>query len=165
MVFCGTHQSAQDLVDLLENGQVYPPVDICVDAAAVFDPIATADLCDFVESSVKLHLISGRDRMVQGILRFLCWVDTRDMLADGLTEGGIDRTLLDNISGHCTYKCQHEPLRHSKFGRANTANTAQQKFERHTMHKPRAIRFVEGWLVTIDLPDVASVGSESNICK
>ena len=39
-VFCGTDQSAQDLVDLLECGKLYPPVDICVDARAVFDAIA-----------------------------------------------------------------------------------------------------------------------------
>ena len=31
-----------------------------------------------------MHLISVRDRFAQGIIRRLHWVDTRDMLADGL---------------------------------------------------------------------------------
>ena len=90
-IYCGTDQTPQQLIDLLENGGLYPPVDLCVGARAVYDAIAASDVCDPQESSLKLHLISVRDRMAAGIVRFLFWLDTRDMLADGLGKGAISR--------------------------------------------------------------------------
>ena len=75
-IYCGTDQTPQQLIDLLENGGLYPPVDLCVDARAVFDAIAASDVCDPQECSLKLHLISVRDRMAAGIIRFLFWLDT-----------------------------------------------------------------------------------------
>ena len=53
--------------------------------------------------------------MSEGMIRRLFWVDTRDMLADGLTKGGIDRTLLHSVSNDCRYRAQHECVVHTKF--------------------------------------------------
>ena len=55
-----------------------------------------------------------RDRVTHGFIRRLFWVDTRDMLADGFTKGGIDRTLFHLASNGCKYKAVHEALEHSK---------------------------------------------------
>ena len=52
--------------------------------------------------------------METGVIRRLHWVDTRDMLADGLTKGGIDRELLHNVSNNCSFKSKHEAFTHSK---------------------------------------------------
>ena len=87
-VYCGIQRSPAEMVDLLENGGLYPRLDLAVDARAVYDVVAAADACDPQECSLKLHLISARDRLAQGIIRRLHRVDTRDMLADGLTKGG-----------------------------------------------------------------------------
>ena len=95
--YCGTAQSPEEMVALLEHGMMYPPLDICVDARAVYDAISAAYACEPAVSSLKFHLISVGDRMTHGIIRQLCWVDTRDMLADGLTKGGVDRTLLTRV--------------------------------------------------------------------
>ena len=70
---------------------MYPPFDICVDAQAVYDAIGAPDACEPAGSSLKLHLIPVRDRMTHGHIRKLFWVDASDMLADGLTKGGVDR--------------------------------------------------------------------------
>ena len=67
------------MIDLLERWLMYPPLDLRADARA--EPAG---------SSLKLHLISVKDRMMHGLIRKLYWVDTRDMLVDGLIEGGID---------------------------------------------------------------------------
>ena len=106
-IYCGTEATAQQLVDLLEHGRLYPPVDMCVDAQAVYDALTATDICDPAESSLKLHLISIRDRLQQGIIRMLYWIDTRSMVADGLTKGGIDRRLLHELSENCRYTCEH----------------------------------------------------------
>ena len=84
---------------------------MAVDARAVFDAISASDICDPAESSLKLHLISVRDRLAQGIIRALYWLDTRTMVADGLTKGGIDRRLLHEFLEKCRYRCEHEAKR------------------------------------------------------
>ena len=102
------------MVDMLENGQLYPPLDISVDARAVYDAVSATDTCEPAESPLKLHLLSVRNRMESGIIRRLHWVDTRDMLADGLAKGGIDRRLLHQASNDCRLKVAHEALTHTK---------------------------------------------------
>ena len=92
----------------------YPPIDYCVDAKAAFDAISASDACELAESSLKLHPISVRDRMTHGLTRRLYWVDARDMLADGLTKGGIDRELLHRCSNDCRYVAKREFEPHSK---------------------------------------------------
>ena len=52
--------------------------------------------------------------MTHGIIRELWWVDTRDMVADGFTKGGIDRTLLHNVGNDCRYTAMHEVLVHER---------------------------------------------------
>ena len=41
-------------------------------------------------------------------------MDTRDMLADGLTKGGTDRTLLHRISNGCRFQAIHGCAVHTK---------------------------------------------------
>ena len=43
---------------------------------------------------MRIHLIAIRDRLSRGLLRSLSWGDTRDMVADALTKGGVDRTVI-----------------------------------------------------------------------
>ena len=102
------------MIDLLEHGGLYPSLDVAVDAKAVFDAVAATGACDPQECSLRLHLISARDRLSQGIIRRMHLVDARDMLADGLTKGGIDRTLLHNVSNDCRFKFAHNALTHNK---------------------------------------------------
>lgn len=102
------------MIDLLEKGLMYLPLDLCVHARAVYDAIAATDACEPAGSSLKLHLISMRDRMAHGAIRALYWVDTRDMSADGLTKGGIDRALWHGVGNDCRYKASHEALVHTK---------------------------------------------------
>ena len=60
-------------------------------------------MCDPAESSLKLHLISARYLLFRGVIRKMFWVDTRDMLADALTKGCVDRTLLEQVAEHCKF--------------------------------------------------------------
>ena len=104
------------MIDLLEKGFVYPPLDICVDAKAVYDAIGASDACEPAGCSLKLHRVSAGDRMTHGWIRKLYWVDTRDMLADCLTKGGIDRLLLHKVSNDCVYERKQLAISHNKVG-------------------------------------------------
>ena len=105
------------MIDLLQKGFMYFPIDLCVDARAMYDAIAATHVCEPAESSFKLHLLSVRDSMIHGAIRALYWVDARNMLADGLTTGGIDRALLNGVRNACKYQTIHAAL----------ANTTQKK--------------------------------------
>lgn len=63
---------------------------------------------------MKLHLISVRDRFVQGIIRRMHWADARDMLADGLAKGGVDRIVLHNAPNDCQVELAHQAFTHTK---------------------------------------------------
>ena len=75
-IYCGTAQSPERMIDLLDRRLIYPPVDICVDARAVYDAISASDACERAGSSLKLHRISVRDRTLHGLIRGFVWVDT-----------------------------------------------------------------------------------------
>ena len=109
-VYCGSSQAPEDMVNLLEHGGLYPPLDISVDARAVFDAASAGDACIPAESSLNTHLISMRGRIFQGIIRKLFWIDTRDMVVDGLADGGVDRFFLHNIAHGCKHEARHEVM-------------------------------------------------------
>ena len=108
----GTDQTPEELVDMMETGRLYPPIDFAVDARAVYDAIAASDVCDPRESSLKFHLISTSERLFHGILRCPCWLFTCDVMAGGPTKGGMHRTLLHAVSEMCFDECKHGALAH-----------------------------------------------------
>ena len=65
-----------------------------------FITLLVLTMCDPMESSLKLLVISARDRLFQSIIRSIFLVDRRDMLSDSLTNGIVDRTLLEQFAEH-----------------------------------------------------------------
>ena len=52
------------------------------------------------DNGVLVHCLYLRELLDMGILKALIWQDTRDMVADGLTKGSVDRTQLhDAMNG------------------------------------------------------------------
>ena len=107
-VWSGTTATATDLAKLLDEGGLQPPCEAVIDARSVFDCLAATDVGDLVEGSLKLHVLSIRERLATQALRCLWWSDTRDMLADGLTKGSVPRDQLLACSNRGEYKVVHE---------------------------------------------------------
>lgn len=121
------------MIDLLEGGELYPPFDFCVNARASYDAIGASDACEPAGISFKLHFITVRDGMAHRLIRKPFWVDTRDVLADGLAKGGVHRLLLHSCSNGCRYASKHGFLVHSKvFGRSTT-NSDSAKIEEEVL--------------------------------
>ena len=60
------------------------------------------------EKSLLSHVQWLRELADRGLLSGIAWVDTRDMLADGLTKGSVERTLIHQaMDGH--WALHHEP--------------------------------------------------------
>ena len=96
----GSTESQEVLMDRLEAGNLDPPIDMVTDCASVFEAIKAAEVGNPSEASLKLHLLSIRNRMERGVLRSLYWTDTRNMLADGLTKGECSRSILQRAMHH-----------------------------------------------------------------
>ena len=56
---------------MLEAAGIYPPLGSGVDTKAVFDAIKGTDVCDPAKPSLQLHILSVRDRIAQGTIRYL----------------------------------------------------------------------------------------------
>ena len=70
-VIHGTNETADELLQALEDGQLDPPIDMVIDARSVFDSLAVQDVCNPADKSLKLHLISNTAKLETGILRNL----------------------------------------------------------------------------------------------
>ncbi len=90
-LLCGSEETAAQLAELQDAGNMVPGIEAGVDARGVYESIHAPDLGDLQESFLKLHIISIREKLEAGSIRRPWWLDTRDMLADGLTKGGIRR--------------------------------------------------------------------------
>ena len=111
-------ETVSKLVHHQEQGHLYPPIDMVVDARAVFDSVKAMDICTPTECSLKLHLIAVRDWLYQKRIRFMFWCDTRDMIADAMTKGGVVRELIETamnkgimLTKHASQRCQKDPLK------------------------------------------------------
>ena len=87
---------------------VSPESEFVIDAQSVFDAIAVTDVCTPTEQSLKLALVSIRHRMEVGIIKRLWWCDTREMLADALTKGSVNRSMLQQAMMKGVVRLEHK---------------------------------------------------------
>ena len=62
-----------------------------IDAMSVYAAITALQIKVPADSSVLCYLQYLRELMEHRVLHALVWVDTRDMLADGMTKGAVER--------------------------------------------------------------------------
>ena len=82
------------LCKIENDGGYYYPIEVCLDATSVYDSIVHADLKTPQEKSLINILGQMCEHMSYRRIRRLWWIDTRDMLADGLNKGAISRRAL-----------------------------------------------------------------------
>ena len=77
-----------------DSGNYHFPIEACLDAKSVYDSIVHADLKTPEEKSLMNILGQMREHMSTTRIKKLWWIDTRDMLADGLNKGAVSRKAL-----------------------------------------------------------------------
>jgi hypothetical protein len=85
--------SPSEMANLKENGGFITPVMLFLDAKSVCDAIES-DNDNSADKSMIFHVKAFRHMFMTGQLASSTWLDTRDVLADGLTKGKIDRHAL-----------------------------------------------------------------------
>ena len=78
----------------MDNGEIKftTASEAVVDAKGVFTSIENEDTKIPAESSLLSSVQAVRGALMEKRLRTLYWVDTRDMVSDGLTKGSVGRT-------------------------------------------------------------------------
>ena len=82
------------------------PITVAIDAASVFEAIVADPVKVPAEKSLFLHLLWVRELLSRGQLCGWSWIDTRDMIADGLTKGSVERAALHALMSGKFYR-QH----------------------------------------------------------
>ena len=86
----------------VEEARLLYKIDGFVDAMLLIRALAASSIKLPQEKSFLLNLLWIADHIRTGLLKSLSWSDTRDMIADGLTKGPIDRALLHRVcDGYC----------------------------------------------------------------
>jgi hypothetical protein len=102
--------SKLDQVKLRENGGFAVPAILYVDALSVQMSVCATYIKPPAEKGLLAHVQYLREAMERQILFALAWLDTRDMTADGLTKGSVERTLLHKVmNGELQF---HHPLKY-----------------------------------------------------
>ena len=92
-------KSASKMVELQESGQNALEMDVVLDARAVFDSVASADVKATTDKLMLLHALKMKELLSLRVASKMLWVDTRDMLSDALNKGVIAR---DEIRKACS---------------------------------------------------------------
>jgi len=96
--------TVQELAQKQETGGLYPQLDAFIDAKAVFDGIAADPVKPPAERNLYIHLLAAKDMIQKRLVSRLIWIDTIDMLSDGLTKGSLDRSPLLDIATKGSWK-------------------------------------------------------------
>ena len=89
---------------LRESGGYALPMTIQIDALSVFAAITATYIKAPAEKGLLSHVQFVRELLDSQVLTALQWIDTRDMVADGLNKGAVDRSALHTLmDGHVKY--------------------------------------------------------------
>ena len=95
--------------NLREGGGYGVEMNLLIDAQSVYASITALALKAPAEKGLLAHVQYIRELLDTGVLRSLSWIDTRDMMSDGLTKGAVDRDALHNImNGILKYAHEHK---------------------------------------------------------
>ena len=73
----------------------FAPTVLYVDALSVYAAVTATFIKTPTEKSLLSHIQYLRELLDRKVLRAMSWIDTRDMLSDGLTKGSVARDLLE----------------------------------------------------------------------
>ncbi len=88
--------SAAQASERRKTGGYAIPGALYFDALSVFASVTATFIKTPADNGVLVHCLYLRELLDNGVLKALIWQDTRDMIADGLTKGAVDRKALHN---------------------------------------------------------------------
>ena len=95
-----------------------------------------------LRSSLLCHIQYIRELLDKGIIQYLFWIDTRDVIADGLTKGAVDRNALHTLMVHGDLVCGRVliDLRRSGSRRGSSRRARGKRQFRRSRKEERLLR-------------------------
>ena len=100
------------LLKLEEQGKLPVPLHCYTDCKSLFDTLSVPDLHTPTEASLILIIAMLRELLELNVIQSISWIQTTDMLADGLTKGLVSRKGLLQVSREGTWKIEKEYKTH-----------------------------------------------------
>jgi hypothetical protein len=113
-------RTATQLAEIEEFGRFPIPIDAVIDAKAVYEAVRASDPKVPAEASLMAILLVMRENLANGRVRRLYWVDTRDMLADGMNKGSVPRTAICDAMRHGLWTLKYTAVSFSAARRTST---------------------------------------------
>ena len=85
-----------------------------IDARAVFGNVTAKTVKTPADKVLLLHALALREHLDSGQVTRINWIDTRDLVADALNKGSIDRGALRDFFERGVWKLNHE-RKHWRF--------------------------------------------------
>lgn len=101
-------RSASQLANMQELGQNVLPLDLMIDAKSVYDSVSTPDPKATTDKLMLIHVLKLRELLAMKLISRLLWLDTRDMLADGLNKGIVSRDALRQMCTSGRWAVNHK---------------------------------------------------------
>ena len=105
---------ASDLVRFEETGTLPVHIEAVVDAKSVYDTLRTDETKLPTETSLIMPLLQLKEMLRCFTIRTLWWVDTRDMVADGLNKGMVSRVALIKLAATGLWTLEYQCLKHNE---------------------------------------------------
>ena len=105
---------ASDLVRFEETGTLPVHIEAVVDAKSVYDTLRTDETKLPSETSLIMPLLQLKEMLRCFTIRTLWWVDTRDMVADGLNKGMVSRVALIKLAATGLWTLEYQCLKHNE---------------------------------------------------
>ena len=101
--------TAYQLREIVESGKLAIDVHLFTDSYSIFSYVRAQHLKYPADKGTFYHLAYLRECVEKHRAKGLHWIDTRDMLCDGMTKGKIDREALTRaMQGYWSLKHKHE---------------------------------------------------------
>ena len=94
----------------MEEGKNVIELDCLIDARSVFDSVSAEEVKTPNGKVMLLHALKLREHLDRKQLNRLVWIDTRDMLADGLSKGSISRDALRMLMMQPVVRVIHDTI-------------------------------------------------------
>jgi hypothetical protein len=104
--------TARQLDEKERTGQLIVPIEAMLDARSVYESLAANETRTPAESTLISILFQIKESLLSHTVRRLWWIDTRDMVSDGLNKGVIGRQALLKLGTTGIWITVHETMMH-----------------------------------------------------
>ena len=122
----GIASSARDLVKLREGDHHPLPLQVCTDGMSLLTALENIVAKIPTEASTLHHVQWLQELTRHRVLDAVFWVDTRDMIADGMTKGSVPRSIIRDAQEKGQWTLAHEWRRYPPDEQTTTRATTRQ---------------------------------------